>query len=129
MSEVVGLGYAEPEVVELGVAVSAVRTQDEVKIGNDGFARFVYTWSSSSSKRVDVESAVTRSLQRARSGQKERSTYPFDRAKLIWGEAGTEWPGGWTWRGLGGWWLKGRRGARGGGDQQQQQQRGSKCPV
>ena len=68
VSEVVDLGYAEPEVVEPGVAVSGVRTQDEGELGNDGVARFIYTSSCSSSERVDVVSAVTRSLQQASSG-------------------------------------------------------------
>ena len=68
VSAVVGLAYAEPEVVELGVAVSEVLTQDEVELGYDGVARFVYTSSSSSSERVDVESAATRSPQQASLG-------------------------------------------------------------
>ena len=93
VSELVWLGYAEPEVVDLGVAVSEVRTQDEGEPGKDGAARFVYTPSSSSnSERVDVESAVTRSSQQASSGQKGTSTYPFDRARLIWARLA---PGGW----------------------------------
>ena len=77
-----------------------------------------------------MEPAVTRLSQLAKLGPEGDINVPLRLGKTDRGEAGTEWLGGWTWRGMGGWWRKGRRGAREGGDeQQQQQQRGAKFPV
>ena len=69
------LGDAKPEVEELGVAVSELRTQGEVEFGNDGAVRFVHTSSrSSSSEKVDVEPAATRPSQLASSGRGRQRT-------------------------------------------------------
>ena len=110
LSDVVELGEAEPEVVKLGVTVSEV-------VGL-GYA-----------KPEVVELGVAVSEVR-NSGQMGRSTYPFDRGKLIWARLE---PSGWkdgSGSVCGGvWWGVGRRGVRGGGDQEQQQQRGAKIPV
>ena len=99
VSEVVGLGSAEPEVVELGVAVSEGRTHDEMELGNDEAARFVYTSSSSSSERGGRGIGRDPVVAAGELGSGGEVNVPLRQGKTGVGEAGTEWLGGWTWRG------------------------------